>query len=160
MRIGLISDTHGLLRPAALTRLDGVDVILHAGDIGSSDILVELATVAPVHAVSGNTDGFAVRAEVRERVTLELEGWRVLLTHGHELGSPTAARLRAAYPDAHVIVYGHTHVARVETLGGTLIINPGAAGPARFRAEPSLAILHLEPGVAPVPAAVTAVPLT
>jgi putative phosphoesterase len=159
MRIGLISDTHGLLRPAALTRLAGVDLILHAGDIGSSDILVELAAVAPVHAVFGNTDGFAVGAEVREQVILDLAGWRVLLTHGHELGSPTAARLRAAYPDAHVIVYGHTHVARVDALGGALIINPGAAGPARFRAEPSLAILDLEPGVAPTPAAVMPVSL-
>lgn len=160
MKIGLISDTHGLLRPAALTQLHGVELILHAGDIGGADILVALDAVAPVHAVWGNTDGFAVRTEVRERVTLELEGWKVLLTHGHELGSPTAARLRAAYPDAHVIVYGHTHVARVEALDGTLIINPGAAGPARFRAGPSLAILELRPGVPPAPAAVTPVPLT
>lgn len=159
MRVGLISDTHGLLRASALSALDGVDVILHAGDVGDPDILVELGAIAPVHAVSGNTDGFTVRAQVQERVELELEGWRVLLTHGHELGSPDAARLHAAYPEAHVVVYGHTHVPRVDVHEGALIINPGAAGPARFKLLPSVAILELERGRTPAASAVRPIPL-
>ena len=146
MKVGLISDTHGLLRPAVLEQLAGVDVILHAGDVGNSGILAELGALAPVHAVWGNTDGFEVRAHTAERVALELEGWRVLVTHGDELGSPRPASLRDAYPDADIIVYGHTHTALLEECGGALIVNPGAAGPARFRLPPSIAVLELGPG--------------
>ncbi|HSJ16431.1 MAG TPA: metallophosphoesterase family protein [Longimicrobiales bacterium] len=159
MKVGLISDTHGQLRAQALTHLAGVDLVLHAGDVGRGDILDELDALAPVHAVFGNTDSFELRSRAPERVELELEGWIVLLTHGHELGAPTAARLRAAYPAAHVIVYGHTHVARVEALDGALIVNPGAAGPARFRLEPSIAILELRSGTPPTPASVRLIPL-
>lgn len=149
MRIGLISDTHGLLRPAVLTHFDGVDLILHAGDVGAAGILVELNALAPVHAVYGNTDRFELRDELPARVELELEGVPVLVTHGDELGSPTAARLRAAYPQPRVIVYGHTHVPRTELHAGALIVNPGAAGPSRFRRAPSIALLELHRGTPP-----------
>jgi putative phosphoesterase len=143
MHVGLISDTHGLLRPDVLAHFERVDCILHAGDIGNPGILAELETLAPVYAVFGNTDGFDVRARVKERVAVELEGWPVLVTHGHELGSPRPAALRDAYPDARIIIYGHTHVPLVEQLGDVLVVNPGAAGPARFGLEPSVAILEL-----------------
>lgn len=143
MRVGLISDTHGLLRPSVFEVFQGVDCILHAGDIGNPGILAELETLAPVYAVFGNTDGFDVRARVKERVSVELEGWPVLVTHGHELGSPRPAALRDAYPDARIILYGHTHVPLVEQLEDVLVVNPGAAGPARFRLEPSVAILEI-----------------
>lgn len=159
MRIGLISDTHGQLRASALAALEGVELILHAGDVGDPDILAELGALAPVHAVFGNTDGFEVRARTRERVELELEGWRVLVTHGHELGSPNAARLHDAHPHAQVIVYGHTHVQRIDELPGVLVVNPGAAGPARFRLAPSLALLELAAGTVPSAESVRLVPL-
>jgi putative phosphoesterase len=150
MLIGLISDTHGRLRPEVFRHFEGVDRILHAGDIGDPGILVELQTLAPVTAVWGNTDGFDVRARVPEFAWLELEGRRLLVLHGHQLGSPEPAGLRAAYPDAAIIVYGHTHKALVDESDGRLVVNPGAAGPARFGVGPTIALLSLTPSAATV----------
>lgn len=144
MLVGLISDTHGQLRPSVFDHLSGVELILHAGDIGSSELLIELEAIAPVRAVWGNTDGFEVRARVPELVETELEGWRVVLVHGHQLGSPRPDTLLEAHPDADVIVYGHTHRAAVDRVGGRLVVNPGAAGPARFRLAPSVALMTVE----------------
>jgi uncharacterized protein len=144
MRIGLISDTHGRLRPQVFERLAGVDLILHAGDVGPYDIITELEAIAPVHAVIGNTDVLELWPRVNDVVRLELEGRKLVMLHGHQLGSPTAERLRGAYPDADIIVYGHTHRQRVDEIGGCLIVNPGAAGPARFDLKPSVAVLLLE----------------
>lgn len=146
MLIGLISDTHGQLRPQILEHFRNVELILHAGDVGGEDILTELETVAPVHAVAGNTDGFPLAGRLPEQQVLELLGWRVVVTHGHRLGSPNAARLRAAHPDADIIVYGHTHKPLIERVEGKLIVNPGAAGPARFKLMPSVALLELVAG--------------
>lgn len=150
MRVGLISDTHNRLRPEVFDIFDGVDVILHAGDVGDMDIIVELETIAPVHAVMGNTDSPALRRRVQDEVRLELDGHRVVVVHGHLLGSPTADLLRGAYPDADVIVYGHTHRQRVDRRDGCVIVNPGAAGAARFDLKPSVALLTLDEGVQPV----------
>jgi len=141
--IGLISDTHGHLRPGVFGALDGVERILHAGDVGPVDILVELEAIAPVTAVHGNTDRWDVREQTTEAERLELAGRVVVLTHGHLLGSPNPANLRAAYPAADIIVYGHTHRPAVDRHDGALIVNPGAAGPPRFRLKPSVAILEL-----------------
>lgn len=143
MRIGLISDTHGRLRPEVFDVLAGVQRILHAGDIGPSDLLVELEAIAPVTAVWGNTDGMEVRARVPEVAELELDGRRVVVVHGHQLGSPSPAGLRAAHPEAGVIVYGHTHRPLVEEAEDRLVVNPGSAGAARFGIPPSVAILTL-----------------
>src|SRR5690606_6929887 len=143
MRIGLISDTHGQLRPAVFDRFQDVDHILHAGDIGTPDILVELEVLAPVTAVWGNTDGFAVRARVPETAEVVLAGRRIVVVHGHQFGSPTPAELRAAHPNADVVVYGHTHRPLLDRNGSPLVVNPGAAGPARFNLRPSVAILTL-----------------
>ncbi len=142
MRIGLISDTHGRLRNQVFDVFEGVDRILHAGDIGPFDLLVELEAVAPVTAVFGNTDGFDVRERVAEVATLEAGGRTIAVIHGHQLGSPQPEGLRAALPDAGVIVYGHTHRPLVDR-GGALVINPGSAGAARFGLDPSVAILTL-----------------
>ena len=139
-RVGLISDTHGRLRSEVFDHLQGVDLILHAGDIGTPNIITELETIAPVHAVHGNTDGFDVRALYHEKVELELEGQRVVVTHGHLLGSPKPAQLRLLYPGANIIVYGHTHEPLLDA-GPPLVVNPGAAGPARFHLKPSVAIV-------------------
>jgi len=145
MRIGLISDTHGMLRPAVFAAFgDSTDLILHAGDIGAVDILTELRTIAPVHAVHGNTDGFEVQAEAPEVVEVVLKGRKIAMTHGHLLGSPTPQRLLATFPEADIIVFGHTHKPLIERAGGRLVVNPGAAGPARFRLRPTVAILTLD----------------
>jgi uncharacterized protein len=142
--VGLISDTHGRLRPRVFDVFAAVDLILHAGDVGPSGILVELEALAPVHAVMGNTDPFELHSRAQETVELELEGHRLLMIHGHQLGAPTPQLLRAAYPGRDVIVYGHTHRQRVDDIDGCLIINPGAAGPARFNQDPAVALLTLE----------------
>lgn len=143
MRVGLISDTHGKLRPQVLELFDGVDVILHAGDIGAAGIITELQTLAPVHAVHGNTDDFELSAQYHEVVSVTLEGIRITVTHGHRFGSPTPTLLRRNFADADVVIYGHTHVPLIDRAARPLIINPGAAGPPRFKLKPSVAILTL-----------------
>lgn len=143
MKIGLISDTHGLLRPAVFEHFEGVEHILHAGDVGTVDVLVELETIAPVTAVWGNTDDFEIRTRVPERAELELGGRRIVVVHGHRFGSPTPELLRGAEPDADIIVYGHTHKPRIDRAGERLVVNPGAAGPPRFGLAPSIARLTL-----------------
>jgi putative phosphoesterase len=98
MRLGIISDTHGLLRPEVFDVFQGVDHILHAGDIGTLDILTALEAIAPVSAVWGNTDGFELRAKVPERLETRIEGFDFLVIHGHQLGAPTPEGLNRAYP--------------------------------------------------------------
>jgi putative phosphoesterase len=149
MRVGLISDTHNQLRPQVFDIFAGVDLILHAGDVGAEDILIELEAIAPVHAVVGNTDSSRLRPRAGDDLRLELEGSRVIVIHGHVLGTPTARLLHAAYPDSDVIVYGHTHRPRIDHVNGCLVVNPGAAGPARFDLKPSVALLVLEAGTPP-----------
>ena len=140
--VGLISDTHSLVRPEVFDRLAGVELILHAGDVGGSGVLDELRAIAPVRAVFGNTDAPG-EPSLEARLDLTLGALSVHVSHGHELGSPTPARLLAAY-DADVIIYGHTHKPLVERSGGCLLINPGAAGPRRFNLKPSVARLVIE----------------
>ena len=142
--IGLISDTHGLLRPDVFTALAGVELILHAGDVGGTEILEELAAIAPVHAVFGNTDPPGQPA-LAERIEREIDGISIHVSHGHEVGSPTPQKLLAAY-EARVIVYGHTHRGLVEPHGDRLVVNPGAAGARRFNLLPSVGLLHLRDG--------------
>lgn len=150
MRLGLIADTHGLLRPEVFDVFREVDHILHAGDVGDADLLTELEVVAPVTAVYGNTDGFDLRSRIPRTASLRLDGFDVLVTHGDELGSPTPVGLHAHYPDAEIIVFGHTHHAVLELVDRTItVMNPGAAGPARFAHRPSVGILELEPGIPP-----------
>mgnify|MGYP006176293565 CR=1 FL=1 len=144
MRIGLISDTHGRLRAEVFDILAGVEHILHAGDIGPADLLDELEALAPVTAVWGNTDGFDLRARVPEVAAVELAGARIVVAHGHQLGSPDPAGLREAHAGADVIVYGHTHRPLVDP-GRPLVVNPGSAGAARFGLAPSVGILTLDP---------------
>ncbi len=146
--IGLVSDTHGLLRPSVHQALEGVEMILHAGDVGGYDVLHELATMAPVHAVAGNTDPVGDPA-LPESVDMSVGGKRIHLSHGHETGRPTPEKLLAAY-DADIIVYGHTHVPVIFESQGRLVVNPGAAGPLRFKLRPSVARLTIANGLAEV----------
>ena len=145
-RIGLVSDTHGLVRPDVHRALAGVEVILHAGDVGGDDVLDELSLIAPVHAVYGNTD-VPGDARLVHEIVREFDGVRVHVSHGHEVGSPNPARLLARYAE-DVLVYGHTHRQLVTEADGRLVVNPGAAGPRRFDLKPSVAILEIEAGKA------------
>ena len=146
--IGLISDTHGLLRPQVHQALAGVELILHAGDVGGDEILDELGLIAPVRAVYGNTDPLG-DPRLRESIDEVVGGVSIHVSHGHEVGSPTPARLLARYA-AQVIVYGHTHRQLVNNVDGRLVVNPGAAGPRRFKLEPSVARLTIADGRADV----------
>ncbi len=143
--IGLISDTHGLLRPSVYDALAGVDLILHAGDVGGSEILDELRIIAPVQAVYGNTDP-AGDPNLQAELIVPISDIMIHVSHGHELGSPTPAKLLAAYPQ-QVIVYGHTHRQLITKADGRLVINPGAAGARRFNLRPSVARLTISNGL-------------
>ncbi len=150
MRLGIIADTHNLLRPQVFEIFAGVDRILHAGDIGAAELLTALEAVAPVTAVWGNTDGFEIRSRVPEVVETELDGFKFLLVHGHQLGSPTPEGLNQAWPEAEVIVFGHTHRPVLTVVDQVVtVMNPGGAGPPRFGLSPSVGIMELEAGIPP-----------
>lgn len=138
-RVGLISDTHGLLRPSVHAAFAGVELILHAGDVGGREILDELRLIAPVRAVAGNTD---IPGEYDDELTVNVGGVNIHVSHGHEVGVPTPANLSARY-DADVIVFGHTHQQIVTRVGDRLVVNPGSAGQKRFKLEPSVAVLAI-----------------
>lgn len=145
-RIGLISDTHGLVRPEVASALAGVELILHAGDVGGDDVLQELSVIAPVQAVCGNTDPMSDSGLGRE-IVRDFGGLTVHVSHGHEVGVPTPEKLLRRYA-ADVLVYGHTHRPLVARADGRLVVNPGAAGPRRFDIRPSVAILTIQDGTA------------
>jgi hypothetical protein len=141
--IGLISDTHGKVRPDVFDALAGVDLILHAGDVGEG-VLPELGVIAPVLAVIGNTDPPGLPDLVEALDLVVADGVTIHVSHGHEVGRPTPERLLAAYA-ADVIVYGHTHRQLVVRADGRLVVNPGAAGARRFDLMPSVARLTIGP---------------
>jgi uncharacterized protein len=150
VRIGVISDTHGQLRPEVFDVFKEVDHILHGGDVGKREVLIDLQALAPVTAVYGNTDGSQLRSRLPQVARVQLEGFDIVVTHGDQLGSPTPAKLHEAFPEAEIIVFGHTHKAVLELVDRTVtVMNPGAAGPARFGVPPSVGILELEPGIPP-----------
>ena len=142
--VGLISDTHGLVRPGLTAAFDGVSLILHAGDVGGAKVLGALAAIAPVQAVFGNVDDAHDPSLAREQV-VTLGGITIHVSHGHELGSPTPERVLARYR-GDVLVFGHTHKAVVVREGTRIVINPGAAGSRRFDLQPSVARLTIAPG--------------
>jgi len=137
--VGLISDTHGLMRPEIAQIFDGVDLIVHAGDVGGRGVLDTLRQIAPTEAVYGNVDDPNDPSLARER-TVPIGELTLHVSHGHELGRPTADLVLARYP-GDVLVFGHTHRAVVERQAGRLVVNPGAAGPRRFDVTPSVARL-------------------
>jgi putative phosphoesterase len=150
MRLGVISDTHGLLRPEVFDAFAEVDHILHAGDIGSLDVLSELEALAPVTAVYGNTDDFDIRGRVPQVATVELEGFDIVVTHGDQFGTPTPEKLNAAFPGAQIIVFGHTHRPLLTLVDVVVtVMNSGGAGARRFKLPPSVGILELEAGIPP-----------
>lgn len=150
MRLGVIADTHGQLRPEVFEVFAEVDHILHAGDLGPLELLAELEAIAPVTGVYGNTDDWDVRQRLPQVAAVELDGFRIVVTHGDQFGSPRPDRLHAAFPEAEIIVYGHTHRPLLTVVDQVVtVMNPGAAGPARFEFVPSVGIMELEPGIPP-----------
>ncbi len=150
MRLGIIADTHGLLRSEVFDVFAAVDHILHAGDLGKPEILIELEALAPVTAVYGNTDGPELRARLPQVAEVELDGFAIVVTHGDQFGHPTPAALHGAFPRAEIIVYGHTHKPLLEIVDRTVtVMNPGGAGHPRFGIPPSVGIMELEAGIPP-----------
>lgn len=142
MRIGVIADTHGRVVPAVHTALAGVNLILHAGDIGGEAVLYELETIARVIAVRGNTDQDLTPPQFPDTRRLTLEGVEIFLCHQPE-------RAAGLSPRADVIIHGHTHAPRNEMQDGTLWFNPGTAGKKQFgRNHLTVGILTLEGGQA------------
>ena len=138
--VGLISDTHGLLRPQALSALAGCAVILHAGDIGREDVLTALRRLAPLHAVRGNNDHGAWAMRLPQTQSVEIAARTIYLLHDvHEMDlDPARERIG-------VVVSGHSHRPSVHEENGVLFVNPGSAGPRRFRLPIGVARLHLGP---------------
>lgn len=141
--IGLLSDTHGLLRPEVVAELDGVDTLFHAGDVGTVHILDELNEVAPLHVVRGNTD----HGEVGERLPLDevtdvtIDGTRLRIYMKHIRED---IDLDPAAADIDVVIFGHTHRPEVERREGVLWVNPGSCGPRRFDLPVTVARLGLD----------------
>ena len=150
MRLGVISDTRGLLRPQVFEIFGAVDHILHGGDVGRDDVLIELQALAPVTAVYGNSDDVDLRGKLPQVAQLELEGFQIVVTHGDQFGSPHPVKLHEAFPDAEIIIFGHSHRPLLELVDKTVtVMNPGGAGGPRFGIPPSVGILELEPGIPP-----------
>jgi putative phosphoesterase len=126
--VGVISDTHGLLRPHAVAALRGCDPIIHAGDVGRPDLLVELARVAPVIAVRGNVDGGAWARRLPDSKTVQVEGFKLYVLHNLD---DLDVDLQTAGFDA--VIFGHSHQPRNARIDNVLHFNPGSAGPRRFK---------------------------
>jgi len=143
MKIGVVSDTHGLLRPEVLPALAGVDQILHLGDVGDPAILKALEKTAPVHAIRGNIDRDGPCSRLPETDVLLFEGHYLYLLH--DLGTlrldPVAAKFSA-------VLYGHSHRPGIDRRKGVLYFNPGSCGPRRFDLSPTIGMLTLESGTA------------
>ncbi len=139
-----------MLRPQVFEIFREVDHILHGGDVGRSDLLIELRALAPVTAVYGNSDGFDVRSQLPQVAEIELDGFPIVVTHGDQFGSPNPATLHEAFPRAEIIVFGHSHRPLLELVDKTVtVMNPGGAGAPRFGIPPSVGILELEAGIPP-----------
>ncbi len=139
--IGVISDTHGLLRPEATDQLTGVDHIIHAGDIGSPDIIPSLEKIAPVTAIKGNIDQAAWATSFADNETLAIAGHKIYILHNRNdlNGDPGATGF-------DIVISGHSHKPSIETIDGILFLNPGSAGPRRFTLPIALAFLELTDG--------------
>jgi len=141
MIVGVISDTHGLLRAEAIEAFGGVDHILHAGDIGAPEVLAALVRIAPVTAIRGNVDIEPWARELRETEVVELGGVTIYMLH--DLGR---LDLKPETAGIHVVVYGHSHQPKMEERNGVLYFNPGSAGPRRFKLPVSVGRLRVEKG--------------
>jgi uncharacterized protein len=141
LNIGLISDTHGLLRPQAAQALAGVSHIVHAGDIGNADVLTQLESIAPLAVIRGNNDTGAWAAEIPETLLLEIAGVRLYVLHdANQLDVDPKAN------GIDVVIAGHSHKPAIDTRDGVLFVNPGSAGPRRFKLPVSVGFLEIADG--------------
>ena len=141
MRVGVISDTHGLLRPEAVAALAGVEHVLHAGDVGDPAILGALRNIAPVTAIRGNVDVSGDCARLPETELVGLRGVGIYMLH--DLG---ALDLDPVSAGVAVVISGHSHKAKIERRKGVLYFNPGSAGPKRFSLPISVGLLEIDDG--------------
>ncbi|PPV05999.1 hypothetical protein XBLMG947_2951 [Xanthomonas bromi] len=137
-RIGVISDTHGLLRPEALAALDGCAHIIHAGDVGKPQVLEALRALAPLHVIAGNIDDKPWAADLPQTLDLQIDGVRIHVLH--------TLKTLASDVAADVVISGHSHKPEIQLREGVLYVNPGSAGPRRFSLPISLAMLWLGDG--------------
>ena len=145
-RIGIISDTHGLLRPEALRRLSGVDHIIHGGDIGRPGLIEELRRVAPVTAIRGNVDKGDWAEAYPETEMVRLAERSIFILHDLK-----ALQINPVVEDVQVVVSGHSHVPKINTVGRVLYLNPGSAGRRRFKLPITIATLDVSPdGLKPI----------
>lgn len=135
-RLGVVSDSHGLLRPGVTELLKGVRAIIHAGDVGKISVLEELERIAPVYAVRGNVDLVPPCSDLPESLVLTVCGQRILVTHILEEADPAGFDL---------VVCGHSHIPKVSTVGSTCCLNPGSIGPRRFRLPVSMGYITVSP---------------
>lgn len=139
-KIGLISDTHGLMRPEALAALKGSELIIHAGDIGKPEVLDALKTVAPVIAIRGNNDRDSWAKNIPDLLDLRVNGINIYVIHDvNDLGPRSAGAFQA-------VVSGHSHKPNLAAKEGVIFINPGSAGPRRFKLPIAVARLRLQDG--------------
>lgn len=143
-RIGVVSDTHGLLRSDLFGAFRDVDRILHAGDVGEPAFLDDLSVVAPVTAVWGNVDGSEVRRRTDESAEGTTAGLRWAVIHGHQVGD--YAELPSRFPGAALVVHGHSHVPAARRVDGALLLNPGSAGPRRMGKPVTAALVEVQDG--------------
>jgi uncharacterized protein len=141
MKVGVVSDTHGLLRPEVLPALEGVEAIFHAGDVGDATILDSLRAVAPVHAIRGNVDTIGPTAKLPAEEAIEVGGHFIYMLHSVE-----ALDIHPRASGISAVISGHTHKPLIEYKHGVLFLNPGSCGPRRFKLPVTLALLYLEDG--------------
>jgi uncharacterized protein len=141
MLLGILSDTHGLLRPEVAPALAGVDHILHAGDVGDSGILDRLREIAPVTAIRGNVDTHGRCSGLLATEIVELGGCLIYMLH-----SLADLDLNPKAASIGVVIFGHSHVPSIETRDGVMYLNPGSCGPRRFRLPLTVALLRIEDG--------------
>src|SRR4051812_18879597 len=145
MKIGVLSDTHDYLDPKICELFEGVDHILHGGDVGMPWLILQLESIAPVTAVLGNTDA---GLKVKETEVVQLAKFKFMLHHIVDVHAPSqAVQRRLIKEDPDVVIFGHTHKPFNERIGKTLFFNPGYAGKPRFALPRTVAILHFEDGV-------------
>jgi len=137
-KIGVISDTHGMLRAEVTEALQGCELILHGGDINKRSILDELNEIAPVRAVRGNNDKEWAE-DLPKTITLDVCGLRVFMVHNKK-------EIPGDLPETDLVIYGHSHKYEEKTAGGIQYLNPGSCGPRRFHQEITLALLYVEDG--------------
>jgi len=141
VKLGVISDTHRLIRPDALVALEGSDLIIHAGDVGTPEVFAALERIAPVHAIRGNIDTAAWAQHLPEQREVQVENVRIWVLHDlHQLA------LDAAAEGYRAVISGHSHQPKIEESGGVLYLNPGSAGPRRFKLPVTVARCEVRHG--------------